>query len=66
MRAIIVDDERLARQELKSLLEKYKVEVIAECANHIEAKNEIKNKNQMLYFLTFRCLRKMVLKYWKS
>jgi two-component system, LytTR family, response regulator len=42
MRAIIVDDERLARQELKSLLAEYKdIEVIAECANATEAKEKI-------------------------
>jgi two-component system LytT family response regulator len=42
MRAIIVDDERLARQELKSLLAEHKeVEVIAECANATEAKEKI-------------------------
>src|SRR4051812_44393806 len=42
MRAIIVDDERLARQELKSLLAEHKdIEVIAECANATEAKEKI-------------------------
>lgn len=42
MRAIIVDDERLARQELKSLLAEHKdIEVIAECANAAEAKEKI-------------------------
>lgn len=42
MRAIIVDDERLARQELKSLLAEYKdIEVIAECTNAAEAKEKI-------------------------
>lgn len=42
MKAIIVDDERLARQELKTLLAEHKdVEVIAECANAAEAKEKI-------------------------
>jgi len=42
MKAIIVDDERLARQELKSLLATYKeIEIIAECADAIEAKQKI-------------------------
>ena len=42
MKAIIVDDERLARQELKSLLAEYKdIEVIAECTNAAEAKEKI-------------------------
>ncbi len=38
MKAIIIDDERLARQELKSLLSVHKdIEIIAECANADEA-----------------------------
>ncbi len=42
MKAIIIDDERLARQELKNLLAAYKeVEVIAECADAIQAKERI-------------------------
>lgn len=42
MKAIIVDDERLARQELKNLLEAHReVEVIAECADAAEAKSKI-------------------------
>ncbi len=46
MKAIIIDDERLARQELKSLLANHKdIEIIAECADAIDAKlkiNELK------------------------
>lgn len=42
MKAIIIDDERLARQELKSLLAEHKeIEVIAECADAIQAKEKI-------------------------
>ncbi len=42
MKAIIIDDERLARQELKNLLAQYKeVEVIAECSDAIEAAAKI-------------------------
>jgi two-component system, LytTR family, response regulator len=42
MKAIIVDDERLARQELKNLLSAHKdVEIIAECADAFEAKLKI-------------------------
>lgn len=42
MKAIIIDDERLARQELKSLLSAHKeIEVVAECANAEEAKEKI-------------------------
>ncbi|MEY4646849.1 MAG: hypothetical protein RIQ98_685, partial [Bacteroidota bacterium] len=38
MKAIIVDDERLARNELKRLLENFPhIEVIAEAANTDEA-----------------------------
>lgn len=43
MKAIIIDDERLARQELKNLLSVHKeVEVIAECADANEALAKIK------------------------
>jgi two-component system LytT family response regulator len=42
MKAIIIDDERLARLELKSLLAQYKdVEIIAECADAMEAQVKI-------------------------
>ncbi len=42
MKAIIIDDERLARQELKNLLSVHKeIEVIAECTNSEEAKQKI-------------------------
>lgn len=42
MKAILIDDERLARQELKNLLAAYKeVEVIAECADATQAKEKI-------------------------
>ncbi len=46
MKAIIIDDERLARQELRSLLAAHKeIEIIAECADASEAQlkiNELK------------------------
>ncbi len=43
MKAIIIDDERLARQELKNLLSAHKeVEIIAECADANEAPTKIK------------------------
>lgn len=42
MKAIIIDDERLARQELKSLLAAYKeIEIIAECSDAVEALQKI-------------------------
>lgn len=42
MKAILIDDERLARQELKNLLASHKeIEVIAECADALQAKEKI-------------------------
>jgi two-component system LytT family response regulator len=42
MKAIIIDDERLARQELKNLLLAHKeIEVIAECSDAAQAKEKI-------------------------
>ncbi len=52
MKAIIVDDERLARNELKSLLAAHKeIEVIAECANAQEAKEKIDSLKPDVVFL---------------
>jgi two-component system, LytTR family, response regulator len=52
MKAIIVDDERLARNELKSLLADHKeIEVIAECANATEAKEKIDQLKPDVVFL---------------
>lgn len=52
MRAIIIDDERLARTELRSLLEDHKnIEVIAEAANADEAVELIEKHNPDLLFL---------------
>jgi two-component system, LytTR family, response regulator len=42
MKAIIIDDERLARQELKNLLAAHKdVEVVAECSDATQAREKI-------------------------
>lgn len=42
MKAIIIDDERLARQELKNLLLAHKeIEIIAECSDATQAKEKI-------------------------
>src|SRR3954468_22090088 len=42
MKAILIDDERLARQELKNLLAAHKeVDVIAECSDATQAKEKI-------------------------
>lgn len=52
MKAIIVDDERLARQELKTMLAEHKdIEVIAECANAAEAKEKINTLKPDVVFL---------------
>lgn len=52
MKVIIVDDERLSREELKKLLKKFPdVEVIAECVNAEEGKNKIEELKPDLVFL---------------
>jgi two-component system, LytTR family, response regulator len=52
MKAIIIDDERLARQELKSLLNEYsEIEIVGECPNADIAIQEIKEKDPDLIFL---------------
>jgi two-component system LytT family response regulator len=52
MKAIIVDDERLARQELKTMLAEHKdIEVIAECANAADAKEKINALKPDVVFL---------------
>ncbi|MDX1627168.1 MAG: response regulator [Fulvivirga sp.] len=52
MRAIVIDDERLARKELMSLLEDYKnIEIVGEAANADDAVEVIKEKNPDLLFL---------------
>jgi two-component system LytT family response regulator len=51
MKAIIIDDERLARQELKNLLAVHKeVEVIAECTDALQAKEKIAELKPDLIF----------------
>lgn len=52
MRAILVDDERLARKELASLLEEHDdIEIIGEAANIDEAYELINAQNPQLIFL---------------
>lgn len=52
MRAIIIDDERLARAELKKLLQDFpEIEVIDEAANAEEGITKIDNLNPELVFL---------------
>lgn len=51
MKAILIDDERLARQELKNLLAAHKeVEVIAECSDATQAKEKINELKPDLIF----------------
>ncbi len=52
MRALIVDDERLARKELINLLKEHKqIEIIGEAVNADEAQEMIDNLNPELLFL---------------
>ena len=52
MRTIIVDDERLAREELKGLLAEYgDIEIIGEYKNTIEAKEAIERDDPDLVFM---------------
>lgn len=52
MRSIIIDDERLARKELRTLLEASpEIEIIGECANADEAREAIEKENPDLIFL---------------
>lgn len=52
MKAIIIDDERLARQELRNLLTAHKeIEVVAECANAEQAKEKIAQISPDVIFL---------------
>lgn len=52
MKAIIIDDERLARKELTNLLSEYKdIEIIAEAVNAEEAEDLIHKLNPDLIFL---------------
>jgi len=52
MKALIIDDERLARKELASLLEKHEgIEIVGEAANADEAEALIAEKRPDLLFL---------------
>ncbi len=52
MKTLIIDDERLARQELRNLLSNYdEIEVIGECANADEARKAIEEERPDLIFL---------------
>lgn len=52
MKAIIIDDERLARQELKNLLAEFKdVEIVAECSSAADGKQKIEELKPDVVFL---------------
>jgi len=52
MKALVIDDERLARKELVNLLNEHQqIEVIGECSNAEEAKVAIESKQPDLIFL---------------
>ena len=52
MRALIIDDERLARKELTSLLQDYpEIEIIGEAVNADEALEQINEHKPDLLFL---------------
>jgi len=52
MRTIIVDDERLAREEFKSMLSKYpQIEIVGEFKNTIEAEEGLKSLHPDLMFI---------------
>ena len=55
-KAIIIDDERLARTELKKLLLDFpEIEVIGEAANANEGLEKIENLSPDLIFPTSKC-----------
>ncbi|MEM6524361.1 MAG: LytTR family DNA-binding domain-containing protein [Bacteroidota bacterium] len=52
MKALVVDDSRLARNELKRLLKEFdKIEIMGEAANAMEAREKIENDKPDLVFL---------------
>ena len=62
MRAIIIDDERLARAELKKLLQEFpEVEVVDEAANAEEGIAKIESLHPDLIFLDIQMPAKQVL-----
>jgi two-component system LytT family response regulator len=52
MKALIIDDERLARKELANMLQQFpEVEIVGECANAEDALESIRNLHPDLIFL---------------
>ena len=67
MKAIIIDDERLARAELRKLLQDFpEIEVVDEAANVDEGISKIDNHNPDVIFWTYRCLEKQGLIYYRN
>ncbi len=61
MKAIIIDDERLARQELKNLLAAYpEIQIVGEAANAEQAAAEIEKLNPDVIFLDIQMPGKTV------
>ena len=58
-KAVIIDDERLARNELKKLLADFsEVEIIGEAANAKEGIEKIDDSPQIWFSWTFKCRAK--------
>jgi len=67
MRALIIDDERLARTELIRLLEPFKeIEIVGEAVNADDAHNKISELNPDVIFLDIQMPGKSGLIYLKS
>jgi two-component system LytT family response regulator len=67
MRALVIDDERLARKELINLLSQFDhVEVVGEANNVDDAKEKIETLSPDVVFWIFKCLKKQGLIYWRN
>ncbi len=61
IKAVIIDDERLARNELKKLLADFpEIEIMGEAANANEGREMIENLNPELVFLDIQMLKNRV------
>lgn len=67
MRAIVIDDERLARKELINLLNQLEtVEVVGEAVNVMMPRKRSNSCSLMSYFWIFKCPKKPALIFWKN
>ena len=65
IRAVVVDDEDLARQVVRELLADHpEIEIIAECANGFEAVKAVTELKPNLLFLIYRCRSSMGSRCW--